>query len=334
MNNPLTTVSGAREAEIFNERQIKLIRDTVARDCNDDEFRLFVHTAKHLNLDPLRKQIYATIFNKTRSNRSMSIVVGIDGARKIAAKSGDYRPDQDEPLFVYDEKLKSKTNPLGIEKVVVNVYKFAHGAWHPIPGWAYWEEFAPISFPDRCFEYYDTGEKYGDSGKPVKKRRLRENVTEDDKVLDTSGKWSQMPRLMIAKCAEMQALRRGWPDDLSNVYEQSEVDRHVIDIDPVEVLQEAQKANRLQKIGGPSILMCFEVGSPLVGVPVGQLADRALAHIRTIEASAELNWFRETNAEAFRHLWAHDKTAGLDLNRAIEERIESLIKREREEADR
>jgi RecT family len=37
----------------------------------------------------------------------------------------------------------------------------------------------------------------------------------DRAVLDKSGRWADMPFPMLAKCAEAQAIRRGWPEDTS-----------------------------------------------------------------------------------------------------------------------
>jgi hypothetical protein len=43
-----------------------------------------------------------------------------------------------------------------------------------------------------------------------------DNQPTERKVLDKSGRWADMPFLMLAKCAEAQAIRKGWPEDLSN----------------------------------------------------------------------------------------------------------------------
>ncbi len=85
---------GAADAT-YDPRTLALIRRTVAAGCSDDEFNLFMHTARHLGLDPLRRQIYAFIDDAGRpGRRRMAIITGIDGFRTIAARSGNYRPDE------------------------------------------------------------------------------------------------------------------------------------------------------------------------------------------------------------------------------------------------
>jgi hypothetical protein len=36
-----------------------------------------------------------------------------------------------------------------------------------------------------------------------------------------------MPFLMLAKCAEAQAIRKGWPEDLSNTFVGEEIEQAV-----------------------------------------------------------------------------------------------------------
>jgi phage recombination protein Bet len=129
----------------FSNAQLALIRKTVAADTNQDEFELFVHTARHLRLDPLRRQIYAFVYNKDKpAKRKMSIITGIDGFRTIAERTGNYRPDEDEPTIEVDAAAKSPANPSGIVKATVRVFKHSHGAWHKVTASAYWEEYAPL----------------------------------------------------------------------------------------------------------------------------------------------------------------------------------------------
>jgi len=42
---------------LYNPRDLALIRRTVASDTTDDEFALFIHWARSLRLDPLRRQV-------------------------------------------------------------------------------------------------------------------------------------------------------------------------------------------------------------------------------------------------------------------------------------
>ena len=181
------------------------------------------------------------------------------------------------------------------------------GDWYPIAGTAYWDEFAPLK---EEWGYVDGNNKKQPTGV---------------KYLDTSGNWGRMPRVMIAKCAEAQALRRGWPDDLSNVYESSELDQaKAADVDPVEAIEDQKREYRQARIGGPAIMVSFDIGEPLKGVPAGKLADRGIEHVQSERSSAKVRWFQETNAEAFRQLWAHDADAGLTLKASIEKRIADL----------
>ena len=90
--------------------------------------------------------------------------------------------------------LKADTNPAGLISCTVRVWQFAHGQWFPIMGVARWDEFAPI------------------------KVVWIDNQPTDRKVLDKSGRWADVPFLMLAECAEAQAIRKGWPEDLSNTF--------------------------------------------------------------------------------------------------------------------
>ena len=69
----------------FSREQLDTIKRTVALGTSDVEFRLFIEMCKSSGLDPFRKQIYAIV----RGNK-MTVQVGIDGLRAIAARSGDY----------------------------------------------------------------------------------------------------------------------------------------------------------------------------------------------------------------------------------------------------
>src|SRR4029077_2255431 len=76
--------------------------------------------------------------------RRLSLVTSIAGFRAIAARTGNYRPDENERGFIHDDALKADTNPAGLVSCSVRVWQYAHGQWFPITGVARWDELAPI----------------------------------------------------------------------------------------------------------------------------------------------------------------------------------------------
>lgn len=294
----------------FTGRQLELIRHTVAKDCQPDEFNLFIAVAQRAGLDPFRKQISALVFNKNKPDkRRMSIITGIDGLRAIAARSGRYRPDENEPQITYDPSLKGPTNPLGIEKAVVRIYiRDSHGdEWRPVAGVAHWDEFAPIS--EEWAEDPETGRRRP-SGKMV---------------LDTGGNWARMGRVMISKCAEAQALRKAFPEDLSGLYEGAEMDQaKAADLSPIEVIEASQTEDRLQRLGiANAITFQITPASPLEPIPLGQIADKLMDAIKDFDLT-QLRWFESANIHPLREFWARAKTDALAVKSALEGRRKEI----------
>jgi hypothetical protein len=107
---------------LANPRDLALIRRTVARDTTDDEFALFIHWARALRLDPLRRQVHAIVFNDPRKRR-LSLVTSIEGVRAVAARTGNYRPDETAPTFSFDEARRNEANPAGLVSAAVRVWQ-------------------------------------------------------------------------------------------------------------------------------------------------------------------------------------------------------------------
>ena len=312
----------------FADRNLALIRRTVASDCNNDEFDLFVHTARHLGLDPMRKQIYAFVFSKDDAKkRKMSIVTGIDGFRAIAERTGDYLPDDAVPAIEYDPALACPANPLGIVKATVRVKKFRHGEWHSVAAEAFWVAYARIKDPDDAFEWKETGEfwtnKDGSPSNRPKKRKVRKEGVFFEPTLDTSGRWPKDPRGMIAKCAEALALRKAWPDVFSGAYIAEEMDRSIaLDLSPSEAAATANAEARLEKIGaGKSILADWmeTQNSILEPTPIGKFADRAMAFLKAHadEPSMIATW-QDRDEHSLREFWGHSPGDALELKKAME----------------
>lgn len=284
-------------------KQLDLMRRTVASDCNVEEFDLFIEVARRVGLDPFRKQIHAVVYNKDDpKKRKMSIITAIDGFRAVADRSLKYRPGEDEPEIVYDERAKDpKTNPLGIERAVVTVYKYGpDGQWHPIKAAAHWSEFAPLK------EIWRNGQPSGEFELPF-------------------GNWRKMPRVMIAKCAEAQAIRKGWPEDLAGVYAQEEMERVTIDATASEIVEQAAVEKRLTAIGGAhNLIVMWQPGEPLATVPIGDFADRCIEFLHTCTDAATITAWQETNKASLNEFWARSKSDALAVKAFADKRAREL----------
>lgn len=294
----------------FSPKQLELIRRTVAADLNADEFDMFISIARNNGLDPFKKQIYAIVYNKDKPDRrKVSFITGIGGYRSIAQRSGLYRPDEDAPRIVKSDDLKDPaTNPLGIEYAEVTVNRYGpDGKWYPITGRAYWSEYAPLKEEWRQDE---TG------------KRKPSGVF----ILDTSGNWGKMPHIMLAKCAEADALRKGWPEDLGSLYVDAEMDRATtLDLTATEVVEQERTARRQAALGGPGVVtVMFEFSEGLQAVPAGQFVDRCLEWIEQIESPSDIEGWAEYNRVALRQFWGQSPADALELKKAMEKRINAL----------
>jgi phage recombination protein Bet len=280
-------------------------------------------------LDPFRKQIYAVVYSKNDPNkRRMSIITGIDGFRSIAARNRDYRPNDEATVFTEEKAKVSTSNPAGLVKAVVKCWKLgADGQWYAIAGEAYWDEFAPLKKgnEDKDFEWVETGETYADSGRPKKRKVLKQGV---EAVLEPEGKWKTMPHVMLAKCAEAQALRRGWPEDLSGIYAQEEMDQaRFMDMTASEAVEAYEADKRLLLTGGKDALVVqFGPDLPLESVPVGQFADRVAEFVRTVKSLPDLDGWEDTNRATLQRFWATNKSDALELKKVIEARKQSIAR--------
>jgi phage recombination protein Bet len=118
----------------YTPEELRIIKEQVARDLTDAEFRYFLYVASQKRLNPLKKQIYAVKRNDRRLNRQvMTIQTGIEGYRIIADRTGRYAPSDREPVWVEDKGQ--------IVRCTVWVKKLVGGTWHEVPGTVYWSEF-------------------------------------------------------------------------------------------------------------------------------------------------------------------------------------------------
>lgn len=285
-------------------RQLALIQQTVAKDCDKDEFNLFVEVARAKGLDPFLGQIIPMIFSKGDANkRKMTIIISRDGQRVIAQRCGDYRPASKPPAYEYDKEIVSALNPKGIVTATVYLWKqdpkTAH--WYEVAGQADWDEFAPVkdewAFDEAANRRKPTGRK----------------------SLDDTGNWARMPKLMIAKCAEMQALRAGWPEQFSGLYDEAEMDRaKVMDIAASDIVEHEREEARLKLVAADNaITMTWGDGWTLENVPIGQFFDRCMEFIGRSDPATVSKW-SSANRAGLQTFWARQPGDALALKKAIE----------------
>lgn len=293
---------------VLTDRQIQLVKQTVAADCNDVEFNLFMEAVRGYRLDPFRRQIMAIVFNKdNKKKRRMSIIIGIDGQRIMARRCGDYRPADKPPQYEYDEELKSDLNPHGIVSCTTYLYQSDEaGNWYPVVGTAYWDEFAPI--------VEEWGENESGQWRPTGKQKLAD------------GNWKKMGRLMIAKCATMQALRAGWPDEYGGAYSEEEMHQAMAqDLSASERVKAAEQEDRQKKLGHSKndLIVSWMPEMPLEPVSIGSFADRVIEWVNDASHSAEqIVNFLDRNRIALREFWAAAPGDALEMKRAVEQAIE------------
>jgi phage recombination protein Bet len=287
----------------FTPAQLDIIKKTCAPDTNHDEFNLFIEAAKGYGLNPMRRQIMAMVFSKDKPDkRRMSLIVEIGGLRAIAGRSGRYRPASEPTVFEYGAE-NTDTNPLGLSRALVTVFKQDdRGEWFPVVGEAWWDE------------HVNTTDEWG-AGADGRRRPTGKKTLADT--------WQRMPKLMLAKCAEAQALRKGWPEDLGGLYEQAE-SGGAFDVDmlPSQLLEAHQIDKRQARVGkrAGEYAIQFGMGEAIEMIPPGQMHDRIAAYVRGLETVMEVKDFRARNALALRRYWADDADAALSLNKQMEAR--------------
>lgn len=190
----------------YNPEQLDHLRKYLAPGFDDSELAFFLAVAQQKGLNPLTRQVHA-IKRKQKQKQyvngryeeqwitKVDVLTGIDGYRAIAARCGDYAPG-DETVTLGESGLPASAT--------VSVRKLVRDTWLTFSATAYFEEYAV---------YYED---------------------KQTKRMELGGLWAKMPRRMITKCAEALALRKGWPEQLSDIYASEEFDRATNDADNAE----------------------------------------------------------------------------------------------------
>ena len=179
---------GARQ--VLTDEQIDLIKRTIIPGASDDELALFTNQCDRTQLDPFAKQIYCIKrWNGQAHKEVYTTQVSIDGARLVAQRSGEYAGQTDAQWCGPDGggvDVWLKAEPPAAARVGV----YRAGFVQALTAVALWDQYVVTN----------------KDGKP--------NAT-----------WKKMGSLMLAKCAEMLALRRAFPMELSGLYSTEEMEQ-------------------------------------------------------------------------------------------------------------
>lgn len=164
--------------------EIALISRTVAVGAPLQELAVFLHACRTLGLDPLLRQAY---WIRRGNPPKGTLQVGIDGFRGLADRQGNYAGSS-EPVFRGYQELRADKKAISVPVYCqVTTWKIVAGHKAAFTGEARWDEFYP-----------------GDG--------------------QVGAMWRKMPHHMLAKVAEAQSLRKGWPALLGSINLDSDTD--------------------------------------------------------------------------------------------------------------
>lgn len=178
----------------LSRQQVEIIKTQIAKGASDDELKMFLFVCERTGLDPFTKQVHLVPrWDGKLGQEVRSVIVGIDGLRAVAEKTGTYAGNTDpimgeETEITYEEasysngrKTGAVTKKLNVPtKATVTVKKIVQGVICDFTATAKWSEYYP-------------GDKQG-------------------------MMWRKMPDNMLGKCAEAKALRKAFPQVMSGLY--------------------------------------------------------------------------------------------------------------------
>lgn len=180
----------SKDLAIVTDDKIQLLKDQICRGATDSELQLFIANCNRTGLDPFSKQCWAVKrWDKELGREVMAFQTGVDGFRVIANRSEKYQ-GQIGPFWCGEDgnwkDVWLGTNFPIAAKVAVLRSDFKEPLWAVAK-----------------FTSYAAKRKDG----------------------SLTPFWSKMPDLMLAKVAECLALRKAFPQDLSGVYSQEEMEQ-------------------------------------------------------------------------------------------------------------
>lgn len=184
MASPTTLTRQNQVLPTFSPDQIQLIKDTVCKGATDNELQLFLYTARHTGLDPLTRQIHAVKRWDGKTQKETMAIQTGIDGYRLIAQRTGNLVNISDPAYEESGELPTKATVTVTKRV-----------------------------DDRDVEYVATA-------------RFSEFVQtkgSGDKQ-ETTHMWKKMPFHMLGKCAEALALRKAFPNELSSLYTDEEMD--------------------------------------------------------------------------------------------------------------
>lgn len=176
----------------MNDEQVGLVKRMIAKDATNDELQLFLHQCQRTGLDPFSKQIYAISRYSKDAGRKVMAIQVSIDGARLIAERTGKYDNQEGPYWCGEDGQWVDVWLAKTPPRAAKVLVYKVGSNRATTGIAHWDE------------YHDSRSSF----------------------------WQSKPALMLAKCAEMLALRKAFPQELSGLYVQEEMGQaDVIEVD-------------------------------------------------------------------------------------------------------
>lgn len=169
----------------FSQKQIDILKNSICKGSTDEEFQMFLMACSKTQLDPFMRQIYAVKRKCKKPDGSWGESMTIQTGIDGYRLIAE-RTGRYAPGVEPTYTYDQNGNLLSATAYIKK--QTADGTWHTVSASAYIDEYC----------------QRGRDGQPI-------------------GMWNNMPRTMLAKCAESQALRKAFPAEMSGVYTKEEM---------------------------------------------------------------------------------------------------------------
>lgn len=202
------------QVEIYSNEEMDLLKTTLCKGCNNEQFKLFLKVCAYTGLNPFLKQIYPVVrdaWDKDSRQKipTMTIQTSIDGYRLIADRTGKYCPGR-EATYTYNSQNELVSATAYIKK------RTPDGTWHEISATAFYDEYVQ-QFEDK-----------------------------ETKKMKPTKFWENMPHNQLAKCAESLALRKAFPADLSGIYTKEEMTNGLTEAEVIPIERVNQDTGQIE----------------------------------------------------------------------------------------